>query len=144
MKISDLTPGVYFDGKKSLRLFVRQETNRVVYRKILCVSQAPQILDGMLQCSASDFAKWADRRVDDAKLPEVAISIAANAITLSPEQARALQGLDGGMEVRGKVRTSLLEKDLVCCDASNPLLPRLTELGKRVLDRLGRPPEKSA
>ena len=144
MKISALTPGMYFDGRKGLRLFIRRDGDQAVYQKVISGSAGPQVQERTLFCPIADFARWADRQLQGEQIQDTALAIAARTVTLSPEQARALRGLTQGIEVRGKVRTSLLEKDLVSCKDASSVLPRLTELGNRVLNRLDAPPEKSA
>lgn len=142
MKLSSLVPGVYFDGKKGLRLLVRCEGELAVYQKVRAGACGAQVLPGNVQCPAADFARWARVRLETPDLHAIALTIAARAVSLTPEQARALLGLVQGQEVRGKVRTSLLEKELVSCHGESAVLPRLTELGIRVLERLRAPIEK--
>lgn len=142
MKISALNPGIYFDGKKGLRLLLCKENDMVEYQKVRATGSGAQVLPGTVHCPAADFARWSRLRLEPADLHSAALSIAARSVSLSHEQARALLGLVDGHEVRGKVRTSLLEKELVSCQGESPVLPRLTELGIRVVERLRASSEK--
>ena len=142
MKISALNPGIYFDGKKGLRLLLCKENDMVEYQKVRATGSGAQVLPGTVHCPAADFARWSRLRLEPADLHSAALSIAARSVPVSHEQARRLLVLGVGDEVRGKVRTSLLEKELVSWQAESAVVPRLREPAIRVVERLRASSEK--
>lgn len=138
MKTAEITPGVYFDGKKSLRKVISCTGDQVLFGKIT-VTPSPILVYGRpQQCQAAEFSRWAKVRLEEESLVEVVMSLRVRATHLNDAQEKALHAASQGKPVRGKVRTSLLEKELIACPVQSRGRPNLTKLGRQVLSALAK------
>lgn len=136
MKSTQITPGVYFDGKKRLRRVIGCVEEVVVFEKITVHSPQSMNLDRPQRCSFADFRKWAKVRLEEHDLPEVLLLLWVAQTHLSNAQKKALLAANNGELVLGKVRTSLLEKGLIICPIQSRGAPVLTRLGERMLEEI--------
>lgn len=128
MKSADIQPDShYHDGKRAVRTVLRVAQNRI-YFKVIRAKPGSGLDETLQECSKAEFARWAVCEVPLEDLWSVLLRVRMKGVNLSPAQAQGLQDVVAGIPVTGKVRTSLLERDLV--SYYNTPHMRLTPLGE--------------